>query len=107
MKITRENYKDWASEDKQAFLLSLISDVEEDNNNHLYPKNLEIHVDEYHTEYSPERVDPCPDFYGTFSLYWEDRVKTGDNIYSELDLDGLDLALAIVHFAFETLNETK
>ena len=25
-----------------------------------------------HTEYSPERTEPCPDYYGTFSLRWED-----------------------------------
>lgn len=106
MKLTRQNYKDWVSEENQALLLALISDVEEDNSIHLYPKNLEIHVQDYHNEYSPERVDPCPDFYGTFLLYWEDRVKTGNNIAAELDLDELSWALCHIHFAFETLDET-
>ena len=41
---------------------------------------------DYHDEYSPERTDPCPDFFGQYSL-----MCNGDRInYEPLPLDTID-----------------
>ncbi|MBP5722046.1 MAG: hypothetical protein J6X18_00480 [Bacteroidales bacterium] len=41
-----------------------------------------------HTSYSPERVDPCPDYYGCFQLRWEDDPsETVGTIMTLLEMD--------------------
>ncbi len=50
-----------------------------------------------HTEYSPERTDPCPDFYGMFRLIFENDPT--NNVAGEMDIDQLDMVLfALVEF---------
>ena len=78
-----------------SYLESLCIDLMELNNT-LEDKNLEykklyIDIQDYHDEYSPERTDPCPDYYGMLSLRFEnDDSKVGDFIER---LDELDTIL--------------
>ena len=70
MRVTRENIKDikcYTGVERPLsncaeLLESLLEEVEELNGNR-YNK-LFINYIDTHTEYSPERTDPCPDYYG-------------------------------------------
>ena len=55
---------------------------------------LYIDFENEHTQYSPERVDPCPDFYGLFSLRFEKNHYeiVGDYMTIE-ELDSIMCAL--------------
>ena len=77
MKITRENFKDFIKFDnlfsKEDYVNSLLDDIDEmnriiKNSNFVRKSELYIDIQLYHDEYSPERTDPCPDFYGFLSL---------------------------------------
>ena len=77
MKITRENFKDFIKFDnlfsKEDYVNSLLDDIDEMNriiksSNFVRKPELYIDIQLYHDEYSPERTDPCPDFYGFLSL---------------------------------------
>ena len=66
-------------------LMELNNELEDQNLNH---KKLYIDIQDYHDEYSPERTDPCPDYYGRFSLRFEiDDSRIGDFIERLDDLD--------------------
>jgi len=94
MRITESNIKDIPISDYEKGLLSaLLQDLEEINHNlSLHSPNLELEWIDTHTEYSPERVDPCPDYYGMY------RVWRGDDyIGAEMDLDTLDSALCLLY----------
>lgn len=64
--------------------------------NALCAKNgaLYISYEDTHTEYNAERTDPCPDYYGYFTLRWENESyeKIGDYMTLE-NLDGVLCAL--------------
>jgi len=47
-----------------------------------------------HTEYSPERTDPCPDFYGMFRLRFENDPS--NNVGGEMNIDQLDMVLFVL-----------
>ena len=54
-------------------LYALLLDLAEINNS-LEKKGYDkiyIEYQDYHNEYSPERTDPCPDYYGTYKIYSE------------------------------------
>ena len=93
MLLTLENYQDWTK--FQGLLGSLIKDVNDDNERGLYPKKLEIHVQDWHDD-----NEELPDYYGTFYIMWEGQCES---IHSELDLETLDDVLCAIHFAFENL----
>ena len=108
MKVTQENIKNikyvynWNSSDgAQNYLKSLLIDLLELNNeldnkgeSH---KKLYIDYEDKHTEYSPERTDPCPDYYGLFTLRFEN--KPYETVGGILDLNELDTVLcALVNF---------
>lgn len=67
-----------------------------------YPIMLEIHVQDWHNEYSAERTDPCPDYYGTYFIKW---TGCNDSIVAELDINALDSALCAIGCAFEQFDE--
>lgn len=52
-------------------------------------KCLSLYYQDWHDEYSPERTDPCPDYYGTYSLL----NKLGDKIGDHMTVDELDTVL--------------
>lgn len=94
IRITEENYKDF-EKNHPILLLNLLSDVEKINVNLVnkgYPnRTLEIWVEDKHTEYSPERVDPCPDYYGCYAI----RKKNSNECIGEYlaNIHELDTAL--------------
>lgn len=108
MKITQENIKnikyiyDWNSLDRaKNYLESLLIDLVElnnelDNKGESY-KKLYIDYEDKHTEYSPERTDPCPDYYGQFRLRFEN--KPSETVGDIMTLEELDTVLcALVNF---------
>ena len=73
-------------------LKALLFDLNLINQTGKFPE-LGIEYIEEHTDYSPERVDPCPDYYGMYRLF---KVKTGDTIGEPMTLNNLDLVLCIL-----------
>jgi len=66
---------------------SLLDDLEELN--YKFNTNLKLVLETEHTEYPPERVDPCPDYYGMYYIKRED----GDILGDYMTLDELDNVL--------------
>ena len=98
MIVTENNIKDIPISNKDKDLLkALLLDLEEINHN-LPLKTYDISIDwiDKHTEYSPERVDPCPDYYGMYRL-WQGNKTLG----IEMDLEVLDYVLAVLNDIFE------
>lgn len=96
MIVILEKIKDIPISDKDKGLLkALLVDLEEINNN--LPKTYHISIDwiDKHTKYSSERVDPCPDYYGMYRL-WQDNKTLG----IEMDLETLDYVLAVLSDIF-------
>lgn len=99
MKVTRENFKD--IENNQGLLESLLIDLEElnqllEDKDEAYRK-LYIDYEDKHTEYSPERTDPCPDYYGLFSLRFEKNHY--ETVGGMMTLEELDTVMcALVNF---------
>lgn len=70
-----------------------------DKNNKSYKRILIDYIDE-HTEYSPERTDPCPDYYGLFKIVLENDHY---NIIGDpVGLRDLDMVLCAL-FNFESI----
>lgn len=98
MKITIDNIHEVKKINDKinvSYLESLCIDLMELNNelenSNLYHKRIYLDIQDYHNEYSPERTDPCPDYYGMFSLRFEnDNYMIGDFIGK---LDELDTIL--------------
>ena len=97
MKITRENYT-VVPENEQKLLLALLDDID----NFPAPLELEIHWQEWHTEYSCEWTDPCPDYWHTYSLRWEGNDET---INDGFTIDELNNNMCTLYCGFEQLNE--
>jgi hypothetical protein len=109
MKVTKENVisiRDYGGsrysiERNARFLGSLLDDLDM-LNSLTKPHKLYVNYDDKHTEYSPERTEPSPDYYGYFTLRWENKPseKVGDYMTLE-ELDGVLCALS--DFAEKTL----
>ena len=98
MKLTINNYKEYVQNKDCALFEALLIDLEElnqllEDKNEDYRK-LYIDFENEHTQYSPERVDPCPDFYGLFYLRFEKNPYeiVGDYMTIE-ELDSIMCAL--------------
>lgn len=94
MKITKENIKDIPISNEDKGLLSvLLQDLEEINHNlPLRMPYLFINRIDEHTEYSPERTDPCPDYYGMY------QIMRGNEILGvEMNLEDLDASLCLLY----------
>ena len=105
MKVTSSNIKDitffgYTKFDVkycQNLLIGLLDDVKCLNdicsiNNQLYID----YIDE-HTEYSPERVEPCPDYYGMFRIRFEKFPE--HTVGNEMTIEELDSVLcALINF---------
>ena len=96
MKVTRENFKD--IKNNRGLLESLLIDLEElnqllEDKGEAYRK-LYIDYQDYHNEYSPERTDPCPDYYGLFSLRFEKYPY--ETVGDMMTIEELDNALFVL-----------
>jgi hypothetical protein len=92
MKITEKTIYN-IPEKEQPLVIALLNDLAEINHNlPLRSPDLELEWIDVHTEYSPERTDPCPDFYGMYRIW-----RGNDTIGVEMDLDTLDSALCLLH----------
>lgn len=110
MKVTLENIKDitYFSNDKrsvedcQHLLESLLEDIMDlntilDNHNEQYRHIYIDYYDEHTDGYSPERTEPCPDYYGYFNIRFEN--KPYETVGPIIDLDELDTILcALINF---------
>lgn len=93
MRITRENYKEVPIK-QQPLLSALLDDVEEINKVSDYKKSIYIDWQDFHNEYSPERIDPCPDYYGYYSI----RFCDSDSKIGEfMSIDVLDECLCLLY----------
>lgn len=79
------------SKDKKL-LISLLNDLTELNS--YIGSNLCLYVEDEHTEWSPERCDPCPDYYGYYRIGFDPDIYTYIGDY--MDLYELDCALCIL-----------
>ncbi len=108
MKITQENLQDINYiynypniEDGRKYLESLLLDIMElncllEDNAQPYKKIYLDYIDS-HTEYSPERTEPCPDYYGMFTLKFE--ANPYETIGVEMTLQELDSVMcALINF---------
>lgn len=72
MKITEHNIDKLPAKDVDL-VNALLTDIEEINNwqhvgGHSSEKDIYLDWQDFHNEYSPERTDPCPDYYGYYAL---------------------------------------
>lgn len=97
MRIDFENYIKVPKKD-QKLLYPLLIDIEDFNNklDNLGLEKRKIYIDwqDWHNEYSPERVDPCPDFYGMYTLRFEENQL--ETVGEEMTIKELDEALCIL-----------
>ena len=104
MKVTVDNIANierisgYDLENGKMILKALLDDIKE-LNDLLIDKGesyRQIYIDyiNEHTEYSPERVDPCPDYYGMFALRFERNPY--ETIGDIMLLDEVDNAICIL-----------
>ena len=98
MKITIDNYKKLIPKKDQMLIHGLLLDLEElntelDNVQEPYRKLYIDYITE-HTRYSPERTDPCPDYYGMYTLRFEKNQY--EKVGTEMTIDELDNALYVL-----------
>jgi len=108
MKVTNENidsikyiYNYFNADNGKKVLKSLMIDLMElnqllEDKGESYKKLYIDYIDK-HTEYSPERTDPCPDYYGMFRLRFENDPY--ETVGLEMTIDELDTILcALINF---------
>lgn len=101
MKITLDNYKLIIPDKDYNLIYSLLIDLSNlnnmlDENNKSYKKLYIDYITE-HTAYSPERTDPCPDYYGMYRLVYENN--SCENVGLEMNINELDTVIcALINF---------
>ena len=96
MRITKDNIKEIIPEKEQELLTSLLSDM--DDINEFTDKKMYLDWQDFHNECSPEWTDPCPDYYGCYTIRYEDAPY--EIVGEEMDIDELDSALLIIYDIF-------
>lgn len=92
MKITKDNYKEIVPEKDQRLIAALLVDIGDINEKLDGDVELHISIQDWHNEYSCERTDPCPDYYGYYTIC----TTNGDTIGDEMDIETLDNAMFII-----------
>lgn len=98
MKLTFDNYEQYVPKKDWQLMNSLLIDIEElnqdliDNNESFRQLYIDIQTD--HNEYSAERTDPCPDYYGFYTLRFEKNEY--ETVGDEMTIEELDNALLIL-----------
>jgi len=99
MKITKDNIENLPIKDGNKLLLkALLQDVDEIN--HKSKKKIYIDWQDFHNEYSPEWTEPCPDFYGSYTIR---RESDDDLIGVEMTIDTLDYSLCMLYDYLEII----
>lgn len=95
MILTKDNIEECnikSVQDNKELLIALLADL--DMINEAIPRRtFFIEVQDYHDEYSPERVDPCPDYYGMFIISDDDGKTYGE----WLDIDSLNCQMSFFY----------
>ena len=92
MKVTNDNIKTLPiSAREQGLLESILMDLEDINK---IDPSLYIDWQDYHDEYSPERTDPCPDYYGYYRI---GSCNKEDFIGIEMTIDDLDMVMCTLY----------
>ena len=92
MKVTIENHIETLPSEDLLLFTALLQDLAEINSKISSPLYIDYNLN--HTEYSPEWTDPCPDYYGMYSLRPENNPS--ELIGDYMTLQDLDMALFIV-----------
>lgn len=92
MKITKENYKIVPKEERKI-LVSLLDDL--DYMNQKSKSELFIDWQDYHDEYSSERTDPCPDYYGMYTI--RSIEQPYEILGVEMDIHDLDNSICLLY----------
>lgn len=86
MKIVNEEYEiSCLPVKEQSRIKSLLEDLSEINNLKIRPE-LNIYWQEWHDSCSPERTDPCPDYYGYYTL----RIDPYESLGEPMNINELD-----------------
>lgn len=93
MEITKKNFKEIVPKEEQNRLSSLFDDLEDINK--YGDMNLFIDWQDWHDEYYCERTDPCPDYYGYYTLRFEKMPY--DTVGGVMTINELDSALFILY----------
>ena len=102
MRVTKENVESlsyYAGQKRGIdscglLLCSLLDELSEINSMLGSEKSMFIDYENVHTDYSPERTDPCPDYYGCFTLRWVNEPS--ESIGDFMTLEELDLVLCVL-----------
>ena len=120
MKVTFDNIKnvdyfirnceeEYDYETGQLMLKSILTDLNELNelliNQNKSYKQLYLDWQDYHNEYSPERIDPCPDYYGLFTLRFEKNPY--ETVGDEMTIHEIENALFVLINFEEFLSNYK
>lgn len=101
MKLTKDNISTLdIKENEKKLLKVLLADI--DIINIFNNKKLYVDWQDFHTEYSPEWTDPCPDYYGYYTLRFEH--KPYEIVGVEMTIDDLDSALCLLIEFMSELN---
>jgi len=102
MKIDFDNYreilpkKDWNLIEALLIDLVNINTILEEHDKE--DKILSIFWQEWHDEYSPERTDPCPDYYGCYQI-----GQDADFIGDKMTLEELENSIFVLSNFIENL----
>ena len=93
MRLTEGNFRNIIPFEEQLLFDSLLDDLDDINK---YTEDI-LYVDwqDYHDEYSCERTDPCPDYYGYYTLRFEN--KPNETVGTVMAIQELDSALYILY----------
>lgn len=90
MRVTRENIE-MIPESERGIIRALLLDIDEINS-FIRHGVLSIDWQDYHDTYSPERTDPCPDYYGSYRIY-----KNDNPLGIPMDYDTLDTCICLLY----------
>ena len=88
------------SDDDISLAEAILRDALEYSVEGIFPDKLEIYIVDVHTQYSAERTDPCPDYYGTFAIKW---ASSDDTINDGFTLNCLDDNMCTLCQAFSQI----
>lgn len=92
MEVNKNNFKEIVPKKEQELLSVLFNDL--DDVNKYTKKRLYIDWQDWHNEYSCERTDPCPDYYGYYTLRFEGVPN--DTVGDFMTIEELDSALCLL-----------